>query len=164
MSNKTPKPAPHQERVLKKLEKNNKILVYHGLGSGKTYTSLLASKKPGNLSVIGPATLRGNFEKEKKKFNVKTKVDYSSYAKPEPKSKDLIVFDEAHRMGRLESQRSKYPDKFKAKKKLFLTGTPIRNHPNELIPLLRGVDVKIPRNKKKFNEFFIEEKKVHPGL
>jgi len=63
-------------------------------------------------------------------------------------------------MGRVESQRSHYPDRYQGKKELFLTATPIRNKPDELIPLLRGVGVNIPRDREAFNKFFIEEKKT----
>jgi|AntRauTorcE11897_2_1112592.scaffolds.fasta_scaffold00059_48 superfamily II DNA or RNA helicase len=159
---------PHQKRVLKKLEKNDKQLLYWGLGTGKTLAALsIAEKFKAPAKVIGPASLKGNFEEEAKKHKIKSKVDYSSYTKPNArkgKRYPLLIYDEAHRTGRLSSQRSRYPDKFKADKQILLTGTPIRNHPSELIPLLRGLDIDIPRNSKKFNEFFIQEKKVNPGL
>ena len=128
-------------------------------------SSLKATEETsGKASIIGPASLKGNFEKEKKKHGVKAKTDYSTYSKAEPKSKDLLIFDEAHRMGRSESQRSKYPEKFKSKKKLMLTGTPIRNEPSELIPLLRGVGADVPKSKEKFYEKYVENKKVDPGF
>lgn len=153
---------PHQQRVLDKL-KDNSVLAYHGLGSGKTLTALRAAEQEGGGSAIGPASLKKNFSQEAKKHKTK-KVDYSTYSKPEPKSDKLLVFDEAHRMGRLESQRSKYPDKYRANKKLLLTGTPIRNEPSELIPLMRALDVNVDRNKKKFYKNFVEEKEIKPGL
>lgn len=161
-----PKLKPHQKRVLKKLRKHDAVLAYHGLGSGKTLTALKAGEEYGGMSVVGPAALRGNFKRQKKEHNVKGDVDYSSYAKPEvKKDAPVVAFDEAHRMGRLESQRSKYPDKYKGKKKtLFLTGTPIRNSPDELIPLLRGLGINAPRDRKKFNETFVGTEKVKPNL
>lgn len=158
--------SPHQERVLDKLEKNKKVLVYHGLGSGKTYTALAAGDKlDAPVNVIGPASLKGNFKKEKKKFKTKKPVNYTSYTKPHTKDKHkLLVYDEAHRMGRLESQRSKYPDKYKSEYSLLLTGTPIRNSPDELIPLLRGVGINAPRDSKKFLNYFVEHEKVKPNI
>jgi len=75
---------PHQKRVLKKLEKADRLLVYHGLGSGKTLTALAAGedqKMP--ISVIGPAALKDNFSKEKKKHKIKGKTpEYHTYNKP----------------------------------------------------------------------------------
>jgi SNF2 family DNA or RNA helicase len=163
--NKRTKLKPHQKRVLDKLRKNDAVLAYHGLGSGKTLTALKAGEEYGGLSVIGPASLRGNFEGEKKKHKVKGDLSYSSYAKPEVSEKSkVLAFDEAHRMGRMESKRSKYPDKYKKEKTLLLTGTPIRNRPDELIPLMRGLGINIPRDRRKFNETFIGEEKVEPGL
>ena len=158
---------PHQARVLKKLEKKDHFLLYHSLGSGKTYTALRAGekfKKP--VTVIGPAALKHNFPKERLKHKIKGEGSYYSYNKPPTKnvSKDVVVFDEAHRMGRTESQRSHYPDKIKGKKTLLLSGTPIRNEPAELIPLLRGLNINIGRDKKRFNQAFIQETKQKPGF
>ena len=158
---------PQQKRVLKKLETTNQLLVYHGLGSGKTLTALRAAEKfklP--MTVIGPASLRENFPKERKKHKVKGTGKYFSYNKPpeELPNTTLLVFDEAHRMGRLESKRSKYPDIYRGKKTIFLTGTPMRNEPAELIPLLRGLNINVPRDKQKFNKYFIEEIRQDPGF
>jgi hypothetical protein len=67
-------------------------------------------------------------------------------------------------MGRVESQRSHYPDKIKGSKTLFLTGTPIRNEPAELIPILRGLDIPVGRDKKRFNQAFVQEIRQKPGF
>lgn len=157
---------PHQKRVIERLKENNSVLAFHGLGSGKTLTALSAGKElGGSTSIIGPAALKDNFHKEKKKHKVSGNISYSTYAKPEPRATDdLLVYDEAHRMGRLESQRSQYPDHFKHPYTLLLTGTPIRNSPDELIPLLRGLDIPIARDRKKFNEAFVEDVKVKPNI
>ena len=117
---------PHQESVAEKLKKQDAVLVYHGMGSGKTISALLAGerlKKP--LTVIGPASLRHNFESEKKKFHLKTPVKTFTYNKP-PESvgkDDVVVFDEAHRMGSITSKRSHLTDTLKGHKTIFLTGT-----------------------------------------
>lgn len=156
---------PHQEQAIQKLERNNAVLVYHGLGSGKTLTALGAAERLKTpLSVIGPASLKSNFEKEKAKHGLNVSVDYSTYNRPQPKTNGLVAFDEAHRMGRLGSQISHLPDQIYAGKKMFLTGTPIRNEPSELIPLLRGLGVDTPRDPKKFNEQYLEKKIVRPDF
>ena len=158
---------PQQKRVLKKLETTDKLLVYHGLGSGKTLTALKAGEKfKAPMTVIGPASLKGNFKKERRKHKVKGSSKYFSYSKP-PASvpeRNMLVFDEAHRMGRMESQRSHYPDKYTGSKTLMLTGTPIRNEPAELVPIMRGLDIKMPRDAKKFNEGFVKEIKQNPNI
>ena len=156
---------PHQIRALTKLQKSNEgIIAYHGLGSGKTLTGLAAARLNNGASVIGPASLKDNFKDENKKHKVKANIDYSTYSKPTPKSKDLVIYDEGHRMGRMGSQRSQYPDKFEAKRNLILTGTPIRNEPSELIPLFRAVGVDMPRDKKKFYDKYIRTEDVDPGF
>jgi len=158
---------PHQEDVAEKLKKQDSLIVYHGMGSGKTLTALLAGERLGKpLTVVGPASLRHNFESEKKKFKLRTPVKTFTYNKP-PESvgkDDVVVFDEAHRMGSITSKRSHLADTLKGHKTLFLTGTPIRNRPSELIPLLRGVGANVPRDEAKFNEEFIHKVKVNPGL
>jgi len=157
-----------QKRVVDKLQKTDRLLVYHGLGSGKTLAALEVGKSlhlP--VTIIGPASLKENFRKERLKHKVTgVKSKYYSYSKPPETlpTRDLLVFDEAQRMGRMESQRSNYPDRYKPTKTMFLTGTPIRNEPAELIPLMRGLDIKIPRDKAKFNEGFIDEQKQYPGV
>ena len=165
----TSQPKDYQKRVLKKLEKEQALLLYHGTGSGKTLTSLLAAADQDlEASIIGPASLKHNFPKERAKHNVKAKFTYHSYHKPpaDPTStKDkLLVFDEAHNMGRMESARSHYPDVYQGKKELYLTATPIRNNPDELIPIIRGLGVNLPRNRQAFNDAFIEEVKKEPGF
>lgn len=168
---------PHQTRVLNKLLKEHDgQLVYHSLGSGKTFTAINAAKEMGlPILAIVPASLRNNFHKEiaATKFGNKYKVvSYEQAVKlqddPEFKefaSNALVVYDEAHRMGRQESKRSDLPNKLPAKKILMLTGTPIRNRPEEIIPLVKGLESGVvPSDIKKFKEKYINQKKIWPGL
>lgn len=158
----------HQERVLQKLRKKPSMLLYHGTGSGKTLTSLLAAEDQDlDAVIIGPASLKHNYPKEQKKHKTNVKFTYYSYNKPpDPKevTDKLLIFDEAHNMGRMESGRSHYPDIYQAKKELYLTATPIRNNPEELVPLIRGLGVKLPRDPVKFKKEFIKEIKHDPGF
>ena len=161
-----PSLLPHQEDALRKLDEADSILLYHGMGSGKTLTALEASDKlKRKATIVGPASLKDNFRKEKKKHKSKGRFSYFSYHKP-PEKKDhpLVVFDEAHLMGQLTSQRSRYPDEIQGEKEIFMTGTPLRNNPSELIPLMRGLDIDVPRDVKKFREKYVKEEKIHPSL
>ena len=156
----------HQQRVLRKLQAQPGLLMVHGMGSGKTLSMLAAADALGMpATVIGPAAQRGHFAKEHAKHRVRQPVTYHSYeGAPPPGSKHrLLVFDEAHRMGRLESQKSHLPDTLAAEKTLLGTGTPIRNEPSELIPLLRAVGTDLPRDRQAFLRQFVEEETVHPS-
>ena len=156
----------HQKRVIEKLKHNDAVLVYHGLGSGKTLTALAASEQLNSpLSVIGPASLKKNFPREKRKHGIHANVRAYTYNKPpEEEIPGMVAFDEAHRMGRIGTKRSELPDTIKAKKRLLLTGTPIRNDPAELIPLMRGLGIQVPRDPERFHRRYIEDVEVKPGL
>lgn len=155
----------HQQRTINKLKNQDALLVYHGLGSGKTLTGLAAAeqlKMP--LTVMGPASLKTNFAREKAKHGIKADVETFTYNKPPVSSKGVMVYDEAHRVGRLGTQRSQYPDYIKGKKTMFLTGTPIRNDPSELIPLMRGLGIKVNKDPNQFNEEYIAKIRKSPGF
>lgn len=53
---------------------------------------------------------------------------------------DRIVYDEAHYMANIETQRSKGGRAIKAPKVMLLTGTPIVNRPGEIFPALNIID------------------------
>jgi SNF2 family DNA or RNA helicase len=160
---------PHQERVLKRLDKKPGVLAYHGLGSGKTLTSLAASQDS-KTDVVTPASLRENYKKEVKKHTTNFKPNIQSFeqaVKTAPSGNTLVV-DEAHLMGIQDSARSKKMQE-KAKnydKRILLTGTPIRNHPSELAPLINTVrgDDAMPVSRPAFDEMFIQEESVKPGF
>lgn len=155
----------HQQRVVDKLSDTDALLVYHGMGSGKTLTALAAAEALGMpMTVVGPASLRGNFAKERLKHKIGPEADYYSYNKPPEKAKGLLVFDEAHRMGRAGTQRSQYPDRIRSEKALLMTGTPIRNEPSELIPLMRGLGIKDYKSPQAFREEFIKRRQQSPGF
>ena len=61
----------HQTSAVNQLDKSKSLIAYHGLGSGKTVTSIEAGEKtPGSKLITAPAALLGNYSKELKKFNV----------------------------------------------------------------------------------------------
>lgn len=161
---------PHQKRVMEKLKTQDALLLYHGLGSGKTLSSLAATEGM-DRDVIVPASLRNNYWNE---VNSKTDRDtptnvmsYERSIKPFKQSSTLVV-DEAHRLGNVSTQRSqRLLEKIKQyKKRVLLTGTPIRNHPSELAPLLHVLDPKtrVPLDPAQFNKRYVHEVDVNPGL
>lgn len=167
-------PLPHQERVADKLDASNEgILAAHDMGTGKTFTAINASKKlklP--ILAITPASLRGNFQKELDATDTDgaTVMSYGQALKrinnPEFTAlakRSLVVFDEAHSMGHSDSQRSALSGI--PGKKLLLTGTPVRNKPHEIAPLINAASPgSLPEGEKEFNEKFIETKEVPVGF
>lgn len=160
---------PHQVRVQQRLAKKPGVLVYHGLGSGKTLTSLAATQGK-KTDVVVPAALRQNYAKEVKKHTVGHKPNIVSYEKAvkTPPTGDSLVVDEAHMLGMSDSKRTQKMLQ-KARdydKRVLLTGTPIRNYPHEIGPLMTMVrgDTKIPSDPHAFNKTFIREVEKRPGL
>lgn len=163
---------PHQERVRDKLKQDIPgLLAYHGLGSGKTLASMAVGESvPGPKEVIVPAALRENYLAQLKRFVTDPKqyhirsYDLATQTVGQPRT-GLTIFDEAQRMGRPESQMSQLPERVHGKK-LLLSGTPIRNEPSELVPILKAIasDRDIPRNTQEFDRRFIERQKVTPGF
>lgn len=161
----------HQERVQRKLEKVQALLLWHGLGSGKTLSAIAAAGDEETDFVV-PASLRTNLEKEIKNFVRTHKIkgkSYHKYLKDEhdPK-KRVLVADEAHRLGTPTSGISKLmvARAKNYKKRILLTGSPLRNHPYELAPLHRILDPdsKMPLDKREFASQYIKEEKVDPGF
>ena len=161
----------HQQRVIAKLRRAPGLIVYHGLGSGKTLASIAAAEALGrSANVVVPAALRENYRKEIAGFVDKpdVKYDIKSYeqaARAGLKPSDVTVFDEAHRLGRLDSKRSALA-KMAPGKVVMLTGTPVRNEPAEILPLLHAVakDRPIPKSREEFMKRFIGKRVVKPTL
>jgi len=162
-----------QERVLQRLRNEPGALVYHALGSGKTRASIAAGDEFGPTSVVLPASLRENYKKEIGKWTTlpPTQRQYriQSYndavAHGTPRDVGLTVFDEAHRMGREGTESSQLPQNA-AGKIMLLTGTPVRNDPSELAPLLHAIsaDRGAPETQREFRQKFVRQDQVGPGL
>lgn len=162
----------HQTRIAEKLENQKGLIVYHGLGSGKTLTAINAAEKYGGAAVITPASLRDNFKKELVKSGAKGQYDIYSYDEfrmhpPDLKGRMLIV-DEAHRLRNSSTQTTQAIASAAkgANKVLLLTGTPLQNKPHELAPLINiaaGRDV-LPGNEIAFNTRYLNKKKVQPSV
>lgn len=169
---------PHQERVADTLTNPDVAgqVAYHGLGSGKTFTSINAAKRL-NLPIVAivPAPLRNNYLKELQAAGFNKPVMVLSYTEAlnkvnDPKFREfasnaLVVYDEAHRMGQATSQRSQLPQLLRGKKTLLLTGTPIRNSPEEIAPLINAVAPgSLPATPEEFNKKFIHTREIPPSF
>jgi hypothetical protein len=162
---------PHQQRVIDKLRASGGVLVAHGLGSGKTLSSIAASEAMGlPTDVVTPAPLVGNYQKEMEKHiegeHPETRVrSYQRAIKGGINPKGLVVADEAQKMRNAgTATRALGQQMQKARARLLLTGTPVYNQPWDVAPLLNiaaGRDV-LPGDPKKFQAHFMGEKMVNP--
>lgn len=160
-------PKEHQQEGRDKLKKTDAMLFYHGMGTGKTLSSIYSSE--GDANVVVPAALRKNYENTLKKFDIGNpdKFDVMSYNKASRhgiKPKDTLIVDEIQRIGNPGSSRtSAVLNAAKIhKKRIGLTGTPASNHPYELASVIRFLSPNakdIPLNPSDFNKKFLKEKK-----
>lgn len=162
----------HQKRVQRKLKNSDALLLYHGLGSGKTLSSIAATQG-GSTDVVVPAALRPNYRKEVKKFTTgkspRNVMSYEKATKSGLTGGDSLVLDEVQRLNNPGSARTQAIINAAPsyKKRILLSGTPIKNHPQELAPLLRILspkDKRVPADDRGFRERFIQEKKIRPGI
>jgi superfamily II DNA or RNA helicase len=156
---------PIQQKIIEYMKKNDSILVQHGVGCGKTLTSISTSEcfldrgdKKGeerNIVVICPAGLIINYKKEMQKYGVKkshaSKYSFYSFDKVLNiyKSKDgtigcdrnktLLIIDEVHNIK--NTTGSKFRAVFSlgvinSKKRLLLSATPFVNFTTDFINII----------------------------
>lgn len=166
---------PHQQRVVDRIQKEDQpgLLVVHGLGSGKTLTSIAAQdalKMP--ATVVVPAALQENYRKEQQK-HLKGKPQHTDIEtlqrvarRGSPTPNDMLIVDEAHRVRDPSSASHKALGSNEADKRILLTGSPFYNHPSDIAPLINlaaGKEV-LPPGKDAFSDRYISIKKESPGL
>ncbi len=164
---------PHQQRVLDKLDRSGGVLVVHGLGSGKTLTSIAAGAEGEEpLEVVVPASLQANYEKEVEKHtegDLPRRIrSYAIASRDGIDPASLVVMDEAHRLRNTGTKRYRALSEpvQSAIRRLLLTGTPIYNAPSDLAPLANmaaGEDV-LPVTPQVFNRRFIRDVRVRPSF
>lgn len=166
---------PHQQRVVDRIQKPDQpgLVVAHGLGSGKTLTSIAAQEALNMPSdVIVPASLQGNYKKEiKKHVTGKTPKRHvqsmqNVAVKNTPPSNKMMIVDEAHRARETSTKTYKVLSKNEAEKRLLLTGSPFYNHPSDIAPLINMAagDRILPSNPQEFEKQYVKMTKVDPGL
>lgn len=166
---------PHQQRVADRIAgPNPRMLVYHGLGTGKSLAAIAAAEAAkknngGEYAIVAPASLRDNFRKEVDKFTTGSKPEILSYTRlgmgQQPANNpETLIFDEAHRIRNPEglAAQAAVEAAKKAPRLALLTGSPITNEPSDLANLMS-----VLRNEKitpeKFEQKFVDYKKVKPG-
>lgn len=167
---------PHQERIQDLVDENNpRLLVYHGLGSGKSLSAIAAAeaaKKKYNeeYGIIAPASLRQNFHKEIEKFTEGSNPEVLSYTglglgKKFKQHPDTLILDEAHRIrnpGGAAAQAAR-DAAARSKRVMLLTGSPITNTPGDLAHLISILAHK-NLSPQEFEQKFVGYKNVYPGL
>ena len=168
---------PHQKKVIKYFQKNDVrgIILYHGLGSGKTITSLGVSELylDKNVVCIVPASMRTQWDIELNKV-VKNKKRFTIYSYEEfPKrilsvnnlKNKIVIIDEAHRLRNLGTISKTILNLTKEVFKIILlTGTPIVNSPMDFSNLANLVygENRLPLTEKAFEHLFLELKIEKP--
>lgn len=165
----------HQQRIADRVSgENPRMLVYHGLGSGKSLSALAAAEAAqklygGNYGVVVPASLKGNFQKEVKKFTHGSNPEIMSYTglgkgKQFHDQPETLIMDEAARLRNPNAAMTQAAMRQArdAQRLMLLTGTPITNSPTDLAPLvsmLQGKNI----DPKSFGERYVGYEKVKPG-
>jgi len=166
---------PHQQRVVDRMKLQSGLVVAHGLGSGKTLTSIAVQDALNTpATVVVPASLIGNYEKERDKHlqDPKQPASIESLQNITRNKKivkaPLLIIDEAHRLREPTTQSYKMMKltRDKSDKALLLTGSPFYNHPADIASLVNLVaDTKpFPDKRTDFEYEYINEKTIPAGI
>lgn len=135
------------------------ILLFHGMGTGKTLTSIFilkclskAYKNNNGIIVLTPKSLVANYEKELKKASIPKELldtitirTYTKGLKEIEKQggcrDKILVIDEAHNFKNLYSKRTSKAIACSelARKVILLSATPLVNNTEEIIPLMKMI-------------------------
>jgi superfamily II DNA or RNA helicase len=161
---------PHQRRAIDKLRAAHGLLVVHGLGSGKTLTSIAAGDELGVPSeVVAPAPLVRNYDKELKKHlgEVPKNLRVRSYEQAARdgglNTEGLVVFDEAHKGRNSGTGAAKMMEEARrARYRMLLTATPVYNSPADLANLINTVAGRsvLPDDHNLFKQTFVGTRTV----
>lgn len=164
----------HQQRVVDKLQQPDQpgLVAAHGLGSGKTLTSIAAAEALGlPADVVLPAALRANYIKELEKHapvdapetHIQSLENVAR--KQVPLRHPFLIVDEAHR-GRNPSKTQQALRNTSAKKRLLLTGSPFYNQPSDIaapVNIAAGASV-LPSDPDEFRRRYVAERELQPSL
>ena len=165
---------PYQiEGVKKIMELGRDVLLADEPGLGKTVqvAEVVNRTRPASVRVVCPASLRLNWARELEAWLTfrPAAVEIMSYeavvsAEDTPAEVDLLVFDEAHYLRNPDAKRTRKCLALTAKKRLFLTGTPVVNRPMDLYPMLSAMGLAVSRVDygKRYCDGFLQVVKWHP--
>ena len=165
---------PHQQRVVSRMLDPNQpgLVVAHGLGSGKTLTSIATQDALGMpASVVLPAALQENYAKERAKHLTgdTQPADMTTLQaiarRGEPPSGRLLIVDEAHRIRDASSKGSQALRRSAAEKRMLLTATPFYNAASDVAPLINvaaGKNV-LPNDPNEFYGRYVTDQVVMPS-
>ena len=169
---------PHQQRLVQRMRNpgTTGLLAQHGLGSGKTLSSIATWDALGrpNTAVVVPAALQENYRKELSKWvgsvppnlNIVSQQRLARQGGLQGPRPELVIVDEQHKAREQSSALRAALATIKAKKKLLLTGTPIYNHPQDIaasVNLAAGKTV-LPTDRAGFADRYITAKQVNPSI
>ncbi len=134
---------PYQQRVIDRLRNQSGLVVAHGLGSGKTLSSIAAATElaPGEAAALVPAALQENYLKEIAKHTegaspVSVGSLQNAVVKKNIPSAPLLIVDEAHRLRNPAAEGYQLIRDAKTGKRMLLTGSPVYNKPEDIAPLV----------------------------
>lgn len=167
----------HQKRVVDKMLEEGRpgLVVAHGLGSGKTLTSIATQEALGLPStVLVPASLKANYQKEREKHVVGTSPEAALTSlqrvalRGSVPVSPMAIVDEAHRAREIDTKTYKALEKSlqPAQKRMLLTASPFYNRPSDVAALinLAAGDHILNASEKAFNQDFVRERQVKPGF
>lgn len=167
----------HQSSALDHSEGKGGIIVNHGLGSGKTLTSMaIAEKRGGNVLVVVPAALRENYKEQLNKFVTPDRhkdyriISYHEFMRDpnhyvDSHKPNTLVADEVHRLRNPKKMKGSFNDiRHKIPFMVGMTGSIVNNHPSEAVDLVNLVNGKKVMSKDEFERKHIGIRKVSPGI
>tara|TARA_Y100000591_G_scaffold36115_1_gene26747 strand:+ start:376 stop:2091 length:1716 start_codon:yes stop_codon:yes gene_type:complete len=172
----------HQEDCAEAIKHTHGLLLRHGLGTGKTYTSIYMfetlNSQSGELKgklkaqVIVPAKLQSNFANEVKNAGVRydryTISSYEKFLKDVSKidnkkeyfKNTVLIVDEGHLIRNSATEKASVLEDVSAVcyKVIVLTGTPLVNYPNDISVLMKMVNPKsdLPMSWSSFKKRFVD--------
>jgi len=162
---------PHQQRVLDRLREQPGLVVAHGLGTGKTLSSIAAAaEQTGPVTALVPASLIPNYNKELEKhlsgpLDIQVRSQQKDSLTGETVPSDLLIVDEAHKARETSTKLNKLLAQYPAAKRMLLTATPVYNRPSDIAPLVNiaaGESV-LPVGTT-FNEKYIQKPPTDPSF
>jgi len=156
---------PHQLRVLQRLHNQPGLVVAHGLGTGKTLSSIAAALQEGGgkTTALVPASLQENYKKEIAKHvtgdpGIDVRSQQGDVVKGIQKPSDLLIVDEAHRARETSSKLYQSIMGYPAKKRMLLTATPVYNRPSDIAPLVNmAAGARVLPTDRNFNDRYVEK-------